>query len=85
MTKYNHDLSKFDPNSGGAGGQVEQVLEDQAAVEAPLLKDQAVRIETLIELGAEDDATAAMVAADGPLLLPDALPMMVAPPPFGPS
>ena len=60
MTKDNHDLGKFDLNSGGAGGQVKQVaakhswpslpvphpsinevLEDQAAVEAPLRKDQA--------------------------------------------
>ena len=53
MSKDNHDLGKPDPNSGGTGGEVEQVLEDQAAVEAPLLKDQAVRIETPIELGEE--------------------------------
>ena len=58
MTKNNHDLGKLNLNSGGAGGQVEQVaakpsrpslpvpnpsvnevLEDQAAVEAPLLED----------------------------------------------
>ena len=86
MTKDNHDLNKPELNSGGTGGQVEQILEDQAAAEAPLLKDKAVRIETPIELGAEGNATTAMVAADGPLtgtalsLLPDALSMMAANP-----
>ena len=33
----------------------------------PLLEGQAARIKTLIELGAEDNVTIAMVAADGPL------------------
>ena len=60
MTKDNHDLGKPDLNYGGAGEQVEQVLRDQAAKKKPLLEDQAVHIETLIELGADDDATAAM-------------------------
>ena len=87
MTKDNHNLAKFDINSGGAGGQVEQV----AAVEAALLKD-------LFELGAEvtwssfttfstqDNATTAMVAVGGPLtgtalsLLLDKISMMVATP-----
>ena len=69
------------PNSGGAGEQVEQVLEDQDAVESPQLKDQGVRIEPLIEFGVEDNASAAMVASDWLLTgtalppLPDAPPM----------
>ena len=51
MSRHIHDLCSFDLNPGGAGGQVEQVLEDQVAVETPPQKD-------LIELGAEDNATA---------------------------
>ena len=54
-------------------------------MEAPLLEDQAFHIETLIELGAEYNATAIMVAVGGPLtgttLLLNALPMTVATPP----
>ena len=50
MTKHNHDLGNFYINSGGAGGQVEQVLEDQVAVETPPKEDP-------IELGAEDNST----------------------------
>ena len=38
-TQDNHVLGKFDLIYGGAGGQVKQVLDDQAAGEAPLLKD----------------------------------------------
>ena len=39
----------------------EQVWEDQVAVIPSLMEEQAVRTETLIDLGADDDATAAMV------------------------
>ena len=46
----NHDLGNFDIKPGGAGGQQEQVMEDQGTVETLPQKD-------LIELGAEDNAT----------------------------
>ena len=46
---------------------INEALEDQATVEAPLMEDQAVHIETLIELGVEDSATDTMSAIGGPL------------------
>ena len=51
MTRHIPDLDSFNVNSGGAGGQGEQVQEDQVVVESPPQRD-------LIELGAEDNATA---------------------------
>ena len=78
-TQDKHDLGKFDLISGGAGEQVaawqpwpsrsvphssvDKVLEDKAAVGAPLLKDWLaveapplkIRIETPIDLSTEDN------------------------------
>ena len=43
--------------------KLEQVLEDQAVMNPPLMEDQAVRTETMSDLWADDDAIATMVPA----------------------